>query len=148
MKNINVKCLLDYEKIAEAEKIEITSFEQDYEFKIGKKGYVYEASLERDCEGNITEMYEYGALEQAHDTETEIAKLFNKDPEEWYFLDQSLFDADNEERIHFVNSKEFIDNNQIINEEELNFIRENTDEDGYMTVYITVTNNTIIGEDE
>lgn len=147
MKNITTKCLLDCEKIAEKHNIEITSFEQDYEFKIGKEGYTYESSLERDAEGNIEDIINYGALAVDYTAETKIARALNDDSAEWYYLDKKLFDADKGETIvHDVNASFFIRKNDF-NEEELDFIEENTGSDGYMKLYVTVTNNTIVEEE-
>lgn len=142
---IEVKCLLNNEKTAEEKNMEIMGFEQDYEFKIGKKGYTYESSLERDAEGNIEDIINYGALAVDYTAETKIARALNDDPEEWYYLDQKLFNADKGETIvHDVDASFFIRKNDF-NEEELDFIEENTG--SMITLYITVTNNTIVGEE-
>lgn len=147
MKTIETKCLLDNDKI---ENIEIAGFEQSYTLQIGEDGYIYEADIIRDDDGTIDECREYGALSDVTcDAETYIAHLINTDPDEWYYVDQKLFDADTDETFtHYVNVKEFISNHELENDAAQDFITKNIDEDGYLPVYFTVTDNTILAGDE
>lgn len=140
---MNIKSLCEV-----TDDMEIDYIEQDYEFKIGEEGYLFEASLERDCEGNITDVTPYGVLtEPKTDVETYIASIISKDAYIWYDLDQKVYDVDvNDIFIHYVDVDEFLKNN-MFEEEEIEFIREHED-NGYMKVYITVTSNTVVEGEE
>lgn len=140
---MNTKSLAN---VDETEAVE--GFEQTFSFKIGEEGYTYESCLERDCEGNITESTGYGILADKTnwDTEDKIAYVINTDADVWYDLDQQVYDAGVDETfIYYVDVEEFLKNN-MFEEEEIEFIKEH-EEKGYMKVYITVTENTILEEE-
>lgn len=129
--------------------MEVEYISQYIEFSIGEKGYLYEDSIERDCEGNITDIHEEEVLEidPKCDAETWVAHMFNQDPDIWYYLDQHIFDADRDETFTYnVDADEFLKNN-FFDENEEKFIKEHTDENGFMQVYITVVENEIFEEE-
>lgn len=132
----------------ELEDKKVESMEQDFTFKIGKEGFMYEADIERDCEGNITDVTEHGLLDDKvnWDTEDSIAHAFMEDAYIWADLDQEVFDADASETvIYYVDVAEFIKNN-FFDDEEMDFIKEH-EEEGYMRIYVTVTENRIFEEE-
>ena len=130
----------------------VTGFEQIFSFKIGEEGYTYESCLERDCEGNIESIEEpfEVAISSYTDAETCIAGLFLKDSEVWYDLDQQLFDAEVGETFTYYMDvdafmkKYYFDEEK--REEKREFLKKH-EEKGYMKVYITVTENTILEEE-
>lgn len=144
MKTIEIKNLNEI-----PEEMSVGYMEQTYEFQIIENGYLYESTIERDYEGNITDSKVYGILTGNMlnwDTEDNIAYIFNKDNYEWINLDQKLFDADiNETFTYYVDVENFMKNN-FFEDKEIEFIKEH-EEDGYMKIYITVTSNTVIEEE-
>jgi len=140
----DIKSLSD---ISSDEKIK--GFEQIYEFKIGSQGYTYEAFIERDNEGNIVDCEESEALNNPKiDSETWIAHYFNNDAYAWADLDQLMWDADKGETFIFPwNAQDVCGNSYEFTDEDMKFIEEHMDKEGYVQVYITVIENTIVERD-
>lgn len=129
--------------------MENVTFEQIYEFKIGKNGYTYEAVIQRDNEGNITDAEEEESLNDPKiDSETWVAHYFNNDGYAWADLDQMMWDADEgEEFIYLWNAQDVCGNADEFSDEDMKFIEEHMDKEGYVPVYITIIENTIIEEE-
>lgn len=119
----------------------LCSTQQEIEFKLGKHGGIYNASIERDTTGSIDDIFEYAALQSPkQDVETWIAHLFLTNAEIWYDLDQEVFDLNtNEELVYYLNIKKFI-NYYEFPEEEVNFLNK-ISENNYVKVYITIIEN-------
>jgi len=114
---------------------------QEYAFKLGKNGYVYQATIKRNTEGSIIDSDMFGPFIGPNvDTETWIAHLFNLDADIWSGFDQQLYTAkENETFIYYLNLKEFIKNNEF-DDEDLEFLNE-ISTNGYIKLYITVIEN-------
>lgn len=142
MKTIIIKNLNDLEKE------EIVLVEQDVEFKIGVEGDTYEITLEREEGGNISDIPGWRLLDYpVGDIQACIIHKFLNDAYIMYDIDQKMYDTDVDECfIHYVDVAEFIKNN-FFDDEEMDFIKEH-EEEGYMRIYVTVTENRVILEDE
>lgn len=129
-----------------SEYVKNCSFEQLYHFKIGAQGYTYEAMVERDENGNITDDIEGEALNTPKiDSETWVAYRFIKEADAWYDVDQLLWDTDEGETFTYLWKP--VESYDVYNDDDMEFISEHADENGYVSVYITLIENTII-EDE
>ncbi len=144
MKTIIIKNLNDLEEE------EVNYVEQDVEFKIGVEGDTYEITLEREDGGNISDIpgWSWRLLDYpVGDIQACIIHKFLNDAYIMYDIDQKMYDTDVDECfIHYVDVDEFIKNN-FFDDEEMEFIKEQEDEEGYMRIYVTVTENRVLEEE-
>lgn len=127
----------------------LCSMEQVVEFQVGTENYTYCILIERNNEGNITDIIMDTPLDNPKvDVETWIASRFIKEGDVWYDLDQKIFDTTTGEQFTYNWKPVEYGNPDIFNEDDEEYINKQM-RDGTISIKITVTENLYeINEDE
>lgn len=128
----------------------VEGIEQDIEIKIGKNGYTFEATLERNKEGLIVEIQEEDILKTLPlDSETYLVHVLLHDECMWDILDEILEMDVNKEIEEFVSTNIF--DEYRLNEDDKQFLMNHCIHDkyhDYIELYVTITDNRVYYDDD
>lgn len=127
----------------------VEGIEQDILLKIGKNGYEFEATLERNKEGLIVEIQEEDLLKTLPlDSETYLVHVLLHDECMWDILDEILEMDVNKEIEEFISTNIF--NEYRLNDEDKQFLDSHCIHDkyhDYIELYVTIIDNRVYYDD-